>query len=93
MCLADKREVPESVVDSLGELMAFERAMHEVGATWKPAASTGPQDPGWAEYARYTETLAKIARQQRKENDEDELPSAMSELIMAPVARPKRKKK
>lgn len=36
---------PAHAVDTLAELHAFEWAMHEVGSVWKPAASTGPQDP------------------------------------------------
>lgn len=82
MCLADKLEVPLKVIDSIAELMAFRYAMGAVGATWKPASSTGPQDPEWAFYVRYNETLVQISKKEAKRREEKEpLPVTLSEAI------------
>jgi len=61
MCLADKCEVPTTVLDALAELSAVNRSIKGVGVTWKPAASTGPQYPEWSEHLRFARTLLAIA--------------------------------
>jgi hypothetical protein len=82
MCLADKLEVPERVIDSLAELMAVRYAMGAVGAVWKPASSTGPQDPEWAEYVRFNETLVQISKKEARRREEKEpLPVTLGEAF------------
>jgi hypothetical protein len=87
MCLADKKEVPALVIDSIAELAAFSCAMRDVGCTWKPAASTGPQDPEWKEHTRFAETLGRISRKQQERYEEDDevkgvlLPTTIDEAI------------
>lgn len=90
MCLADKKDVPESVLDALAELSIFQRSMHEVGCSWKPCSSTGPQDPDWREHVRYLGSLLNIARKEAKryedrdEEDDDRLavyPATLGEVV------------
>jgi hypothetical protein len=99
MCLADKQEVPTQVIDSMAELMAFQYAMRAVGAVWKPAIQTGPQDPEWTEYVRFNETLAQISKKEaRRHEKKARLPTTLGEAfkrfaptIKPPVKRAKRK--
>jgi hypothetical protein len=96
MCLADKREVPEFVLDRLAELSVFQYAMHEVGAVWKPGASTGPQDVGWSEYVRFHESLVRVAKKQaeRREEDEKGLPTTLRAAIKRfQPSKPKKRKR
>jgi len=89
MCLADKKEVPVGVLDAIAELAAFSCALRDVGCVWKPAASTGPQDPEWREHIRFAETLTRISCKQQERhdegNEEDErtgpLPTSIGEAI------------
>lgn len=84
MCMADKVEVPLSVLDSLAELAAFEESMRAVGVTWKPARSTGPQYPEWKEHARFANTLAQIAHKLGEKEDDKEyvaLPTTIAEAL------------
>jgi len=88
MCLADKKEVSDHVLDALAELAAFQFSMRDIGAVWKPASSTGPQDPEWKEQIRFHETLLKISRKQNQKYIEDldsedklDLPTNISEAI------------
>lgn len=70
MCLADKVEVPSSVLDTIAELAAFMRAQRDVGRVWAPVASTGPQDPEWNAQLRFVEALANIARREQLKCEE-----------------------
>lgn len=82
MCLADRKEVPALVIDSMAELAAIRYAMSEVGVVWKPASSTGPQDPEWAEYVRFNETLVQISKKEARRREEKEpLPVTLGEAI------------
>ena len=88
MCLADKKEVTAHLLDALAELAAFQYAMRDVGCVWKPAASTGPQDPEWKEQIRFHATLLAISRKQNEKYIEDmdsedaaELPTTIGEAI------------
>jgi len=91
MCLADKLEVPLKVIDSIAELMAFRYAMGAVGATWKPASSTGPQDPEWAFYVRYNETLVQISKKEARRREEKEpLPVTLGEALKRYTPSPKK---
>ena len=88
MCLADKTEVTAHLLDALAELGAFQYAMRDVGCVWKPAASTGPQDPEWKEQIRFHATLLAISRKLHEKHIEDmdsedaaELPTTIGEAI------------
>jgi hypothetical protein len=84
MCLADKVDVPATVIDSLAELSAVARAMHGVGVAWKPSLSTGPQYPEWDQHVRFARTLLDIASTEgRKSSDDDRQasPASLTEVM------------
>lgn len=95
MCLADKLEVPALVIDQLAELSALQYAMGDVGVTWKPGASTGPQDIEWSAYVRFTESLMRIAEKEATKREEDEkgLPTTLREAIKRLKTPAKKKRK
>lgn len=100
MCLADKTEVSIHLLDALSELAAFQYAMRDVGCVWKPASSTGPQDPEWKEQIRFHATLLKVSRKQNEKYIEDmdsedklDLPSNIGEAIERFKAPKKKSKK
>src|SRR5262249_54097248 len=76
MCLADKLDVPMSVLDTIAELSAVSHAIAGIGVTWKPSASTGPQYPEWDQHLRFAQTVMAIAQAEsaryRDEADSDE---------------------
>jgi len=61
MYLADRTEVPDVVLDGIVELAAVKAVAMGVGATWKPAVSSGPQDPEWGEQVRFSRTVLDVA--------------------------------
>lgn len=91
MCLADKLEVPLTVLDAIAELSAVSHVIGGVGVTWKPAASTGPQYPEWDQHLRFTRTLLKIVETSMKhdqaEDNEDEGRAPKAYATLAEVTR------
>lgn len=87
MCLADKREVPMSVLDAIAELSAVNRSMGGVGVTWGPASSTGPQYPEWSQHLRFVRTLLTIAETNLRRESGNGAPSDTSYSTLGEVAR------
>ena len=87
MCLADKCEVPSTVLDAIAELSAVNRAMGGVGVTWKPAASTGPQYPEWSQHLRFARTLLTIAEDNLRRKSDNDAPADTSYATLGDVAR------
>jgi len=74
MCLADKLDVPLSLLDTLAELSAVSHALADVGAPWRPSTATGPQYPDWNKSRRFAQTVQAIAQAEgaRAYRDDDE---------------------
>jgi hypothetical protein len=87
MCLADKREVPSTVLDVLAALSAVNRCIKGVGVTWKPAVSTGPQYPGWSEHLRFARTLLTIAENNLRRSSDVDSDNDSSYATLSKVAR------
>ncbi len=85
MCLCDKLDVPMSTIDAIAELSAVGRAMSGVGVCWKPAESTGPQEPEWDQHIRFARTMLEISQKEMKDGEGDEEFSAPVFATLAQV--------
>jgi len=86
MCLADKLEVPWSVLDAMAELSAINHVIGGIGVTWKPAARTGPQYPEWDQHLRFTRTLLKIVEDNMKRDQEEDANESRVSLAYATLS-------
>jgi hypothetical protein len=87
MCLADKREVPMTMLDAIAELSAVNRSMGGVGVTWKPAVSTGPQYPEWDQHLRFARTLVTIAEANLRRESVNAAPTDTAYATLSDVPR------
>lgn len=61
MLLADRKPVSRALLDGIAELAAVTRALRQARLEWRPASSTGSQDPEWDLHLRHLRALARIA--------------------------------
>lgn len=79
MCLADRKDVPECVLDGVAELAAVTCSMRDVGRSWAPSTSAGPQDPEWADHVRFAKTIARLAGD--RVGDGVDLPTTIEQVL------------
>ena len=77
--LADQRDVPSTVLDSVAELAAVTAVMDGVGLIWRPSVASGPQSPSWADHEWFCSVVLGVARSRREAAGERALPTEIDE--------------
>lgn len=90
MLLADRKPVPEDLLDRIAELSIVTHALHEARKRWKPATSVGSQFPEWDLHLRHLKMLIQIAESEIAESnakrfDEEETPMECAPMTLDEV--------